>query len=168
MNKIYLTKEYIKDNYPIIIKILIPIVMIFFGLVIIGSFCLFWDNDIAFYIPFGIFGTLSIFIFIIPNIKAITREFKLYNKVKKYEFEIKRCIIIDKNYALLEEISEEDIISGEADKDVVFLQDEDGNIVSESARVPEFVDSKIGDEYFRVMIRNEKIKTYYSSEKYYM
>lgn len=168
MNKIHLTKEYIKDNYPIIIKILIPIMMIFFGLVIIGSFCLFWDNDIAFYIPFGIFGTLSIFFFIIPYMIRIIKEFKVYNRVKKYEFEIKRYIMIDKNYAFLDEINEDDIISGKADKDVVFLKDDDNNIISEMARTSTFVDAKIGDEFYRVIIEGYKEVFYYSGKEYYI
>ena len=166
--KIHLTKDYIKEHDNLFFSLLIPSMLIFFGLLFTGTAMLMpFGNDFVFHITFALIFALYLCL-ILPGIADISNTLSMHKKIKSGKFEIRRYVVIKKDYDTPEEFDNE--YDDEKDNELfVFLQDNNGDIITHTMDDECFIDAKIGDEYFKIIVEGfEDKEKYYEGSKYYI
>ena len=92
---------------------------------------------------------------------------KRKEKILNGEYRIVHEKIIEKNYTELDDLTEEEWLSEYAERAKVTLEDDTGKTRMTSARVPEFVDADIDDNFFSVYINDEDEPICIFTEKEY-
>ena len=102
-------------------------------------------------------------------ISILNKTIKIEKKLVSGQYKIVHETLVDKNFTKLDELSEHERLDDEiANKEQVALRDDNGKIRHTPARVTEFIDANIGDEFFTIFLDGEEEPyTILTKEQYY-
>mgnify|MGYP003308122258 CR=1 FL=1 len=112
---------------------------------------------ITFFLIFFISACIIVpFLFGIP-ISILKKSIKSKKKLFNGEYKITHETLVAKNFTKLDELLEHERLDDKiANKEQVALRDDNGKIRYTPARVTEFVDANIGDEFFTIYLEGEE------------
>lgn len=162
-----LPKKFLKNN----IKTLSITRYVLIGIAIILLLCTIpcIFIDITMFLIFFLSACIILpLLFGIP-ISILNKAIKVEKKLVSGQYKIVHETLVGKNFTKLDELTEHERLDDEiAYKEQVALRDDNGKIRNTPARVTEFVDANIGDEFFTIFLDGEEEPyTILTKEQYY-